>query len=680
VRQTLTNRTRRDAEYELLFPLPADASVSSFELNVNGVALPGELLGAAEARSIYQRIVRERRDPGLLEWAGRGLLRARVFPVPAAGRVELSFRYGEALSTVGDFRVYEFPLRGRFRGASAPQRWSLRCVIEAQHGVGALHSPTHEVAVHRENAARASASAEADAGLLERDFALYAAEQRAELGLALLAHRPPGADGTFALFFTPGTESTAARPKDMVFVLDVSGSMAGEKIAQARTALDACITALRPIDRFAIIAFHGEVAYSSVGLRPAIEAEKVSARQRISALAARGGTNLWAGLEAGLALAATEGEERSFHLLLLSDGLPTIGVTDPREILARADLPRRSDVRCFVFGVGDDVDTFLLDRLAEESRGSRQYVRPGQDLALAVRLLSERIAEPVLANVELLVVGAEVQDLVPSRMPDLFRGTTLAVLGRTRGSGPIVVRLRGRGERGPRSFAWAFDLPACDERCPELVDQWASRRIGVLLDALRWNGPQQELREEIERLGQEHGLVTPFTSLLALEERDRLALSRGVRLRPRVPMVSEADEFTLGTMERSGSRAATPGTPAGPATPAGPMSRSGPAAVDLSVRANALRAGAVGARLGEGAADAELRVVGGRRFFLLGGVWVEEGFREADRARVRRVEFATAAYFELVGRDELTARIAALGTRVLFRNGDGFVEIVDAGG
>ncbi|MBK9383434.1 MAG: VWA domain-containing protein [Planctomycetes bacterium] len=682
VRQRLANRTRREAEHELLFPLPEGAAISGFELRVNGTVLPGEVLGAGEARAIYERIVRTRRDPGLLEWVGRGLLRARVFPVPALGRVEVSFRYSQVLPVIGDFRAYSFPLSGRFHGSHAPQSWSLQVKLEVNGGVVALHSPTHEIAVQRRSPERVEASVEVGGDLLERDLLLYASERRTELDFALLAHRPSTGEGTVALFFTPGeSRSSADRPKDVVCVLDISGSMAGEKLAQAKTALAACVAALRPIDRFALIAFHGEVIPVTAGLRPAIEDEKERARRSLSALRAAGATNLCGGLEAALAL-AEQGVERSFHLMLLSDGLPTVGAKEPREILARAALAQRRSVRCFVFGVGDDVDTLLLDRLAEESRGTRQYLRPGEDLNLAVSRIAERIAEPVLSDLELSVVGAELSGLMPARLPDLFRGSTLAVFGRTSGSGPIVVRLRGRGGRGAQEFAWAAELPACEERGAELAAQWASKRIGVLLDEMRWSGPHAELRQEIERLGREHGLVTPFTSLLALEERDRLALSRGVRAERRSRPATEGDEFTLGTVRAPAtpSHPRSPQIPAGPATPAGPMSGSGAAAVERSLRSKALREGAIGERLGEGELGRELRSVAGRRFFLVGGVWIEEGFRTEERAQVQRLEFGSAEYFAHLCRDELAARFAALGTRVLFRSGDGYVEIVDGGG
>jgi Ca-activated chloride channel family protein len=591
-------------------------------------------------------------------------------------------------------RTFTYPLRRQALCARPLQSFVLTAEIHARGGLKAVFSPTHALDVARRSDTEARASFEATQVLPERDFDLYYSEQSGLLGITALCDKKAERDGTFALFLAPAFAAEGrAEPKDVVFVCDTSGSMAGVKMEQAKAALKNCLERLGPEDRFVLIPFSTEARPHASALVANDAASKAQALQFVNELVARGGTNIEEALSAALALRPVD-SKRPFQVLFLTDGLPTVGITDPQQILSAARQKNASGTRIFVFGVGDDVNTQLLDTLAQESRASREYVRPHENLELKVTSLFDRVSAPVATQLALAFEGLETYDVYPRALPDLFYGSQLVVVGRYKQGGHRAVRLKGLVRGEAKEWVFEADFPTADQAKPEITDWWASRKIGYLLDQIRLSGQSQELVDEVVRLGKEHGIVTPYTSFLVVEETERLAAARGVPARrwddaagnspfgaPPAPGTAGSPPAESGLRELRDSERASSRASRARLDDLGSVTK-GAEAVKESLELKRLSDGrgltGGGGRGANGTDNPFVRRVEGRVFHLVDGVWTESTFRSEDRAKLRKITFLSDEYFALLKSDPKVARILALGSRVLLKVGDGFAEIVES--
>ncbi|MBI3947596.1 MAG: VWA domain-containing protein, partial [Armatimonadetes bacterium] len=524
--QVFHNDFGRELEGTYIFPLPEDAAVSDFTMWLDGKPLTGRMLAKDEARRIYESYVRKRIDPALLEYVGRGMFQARVFPIPARGDKRIELSYSQVVPFDAGLYAYRYPLNTERFSSRPLEEVSVRVAIESPAPLKAIYSPTHEVDVQRKGETRATASYEQKGVKPDKDFHLYFGVSEKDFGLNLLACTPEvtekakgGADGFFLLMLAPktGLEESRKLAKDITFVLDTSGSMAGEKIEQARDALKFALGNLNPGDRFNLIPFSGDVEPFRPELVPATPAAIKAARAFVEEIQARGGTNINDALLAALRQQAPRPGAPAM-VVFLTDGLPTVGVTDVKQILANVEKARVGETRLFVFGVGDDVNTHLLDRLSGGNGGVSEYVRPGEDLEVKVSSFYTKIATPVLANLELDYGGAEAYDVYPKRLPDLFAGSQVLVFGRYRHSGRFDVTLKGSVGGNLRRFTYPADFVGEERGSGFIPRLWATRKVGTLLDEIRLHGQNKELVDEVTRLGLEYGIVTPYTSSLVEED------------------------------------------------------------------------------------------------------------------------------------------------------------------
>ncbi len=524
VEEVVANAGGGDGEALLLFPLPGGAAVDGLSLWIDGKETTGELLDDRRARGVYEGIVRRKKDPALLECIGDRLYRARVYPVPPGGERRVKISWNEILPGDAGSVTWTFPLRFRARSGAPATRVSVAVDVEAGRPLASVWSPSHPGTVvlrpdaRRGGDRRARASWETDGELPDRDFVLVLQEPTDELGFTLLASRPAGeAAGTFLMVLSPSVAAGERPvPRDVVLCVDTSGSMAGVKLEQAKGAMKHAVRTLEEGDRFALIAFATEPRSFRPGLIPADAAAREAAEAWIDALSASGGTAIRDALLESLSRFDGE-EERRGVLLFLTDGLPTIGETDGAKILEQVTAAARERVRGFVFGVGDDVNTWLLDSAARVLRGARDYVVPGEDIERKVSALVDKTRYPALTDLSLEVEGVAVSALEPRTLPDLFRGSELVLAGRYEGSGEAVVRVRAQARDGPRVFERKVDFPERAEGL-EFVDRlWAVRRVGFLMDEIRLRGKDPELHAEVVALAKRHGIVTPFTARLVLE-------------------------------------------------------------------------------------------------------------------------------------------------------------------
>jgi Ca-activated chloride channel family protein len=511
-------------------------------------------MDAAQARSIYEAIVRRKRDPALIELAGHGLIRASVFPINPGETRKITLRYTQLLDRAGD--AWRFRYLGDRNRQTAPR--SFRLQVDSAARFGDPFSPTHQVQINRrDNQIDITLGGGGDnASSGGGDFELLLPLARGLVGLSLIPHHPAGEDGYFMLLLAPGAATSAAPVRrDLVAVIDVSGSMSGAKIEQARNALIQLLGSLREGDRFRLVAFSGGVRRYAQEWTAVTPDGRREATSWIRSLQAEGGTNIAGALAE--AFTASPGEQSLGVVVFLTDGQASTGETDPERIVERAEQGR-GRFRVFAFGVGDDVNTYLLDRLSERARGTTEYVRPGEDIERAVGSLSAKIASPVLTDLALSAGASELYDLQPSSLPDLFAGDELVVFGRYRGGRSAEQSITVRGNRNGRQeeFTTRFADPGEDQA--RYIEQlWASRKAGALSREIRLRGQTRETMDALKQLALRYGILTEYTSYLVQEPnvafQQRVADSLAA-----VPLAAPADQAgatAIGRAERDRSMA-----------------------------------------------------------------------------------------------------------------------------
>lgn len=676
VDQSFFNPNPQRLEGTYIFPIPRGASIDSFQMDVNGVMTGAELLDAEKARAIYEDIVRRMRDPALLEYTGQGLYRARIFPLePNAGK-RVRIQYTELLGRDSGLVEYRYPLNTE-RFSSAPiETVSIRLEVESGNGLRTVYSPSHPVEVSRTGANRAVVAWEASGVTPDTDFQLfYAPETKVDVGVDLLPFRDGTDDGYFLLLLSPSTQLPSERitAKDVVFVLDTSGSMAERgKIDQAKRALELCIANLNPRDRFEVVRFSTEAEALMGGLVEATAANRRRASELVGAFRPIGGTAIENALARAVEPAGPRaGHERPYAVVFLTDGRPTVGETDEGALLEgiRKAVGDRG-IRVFCFGLGTDVNTKLLDRVAEETRALSRYVLPEEDLEVKVSSFFEKISHPVLANPRLSVSGGvRLTRMHPGDLPDVYRGDQAVVLGRYQGSGDVALTLEGTVAGRPWRAAFDARFPATSRSHAFVPRLWATRRVGFLLDQIRLHGESAELKEEIVELARSYGIVTPYTAYLIVEDEAQ----RGVPVTSRsLPTVDrdlrareEAGRMFNEVKRQSSGDAAVGGAQAMDALKTA-ETVAAPAAASAHVRRGQGGAGRVDAALGA----AEQRYAGGRAFYRNGERWVDGTIAGRTVARRVSLTLGTPEYFDLLRRHPETAPWLALGRQVELRVGD----------
>ena len=680
VEQIFRNDTDSTLEGTYFFPLPESASVSEFAIWDGDRRLVGEVRSREEARRIYDQIVRRQRDPGLLEYAGKDLFQASVFPIPPRSDKKLELTYTQVLRAESGTVSYRYPL-GTGHNLTTVGAVAGRVEIEGQKPLRNIYSPTHQIDARTSpGGRRASVSFESQAARAPQDFQLFYTVSGEDFGLSLLTYREPGKDGYFLLMLSPKDELAESEyaAKDVVFVLDTSGSMAEEgKMEKARAALLFGVRSLRPADRFNVVSFAGEERLMTGGLLQADEAGRARGAEFVQALKPSGGTNINDAVLAALRQ-FDAAQERPRMIVFLTDGLPTVGETRAERIVENVRGARRAGVRLFTFGVGYDVNTALLDKLAAENGGTSDYVEPKEDLEQKVSNFFAKVSYPVLTDLALDTGGVEIDLTYPRALPDLFRGTQAALIGRYRNADDLRgVRLRLTGKVGERTRGFAYEnlrFPLEDTANDFLPRLWATRRVGWLMEQIRTNGEQAELRDEIIDLGTRYGIVTPYTSYLALEpgavsETVNVTGGRAGRLSNLPPNNRAARDSGVRTrvLDGAGANAAVPApTPVPEAVPmAAPSAVSGAAAVRESKKARARQETLRADGAEDEAPSSAVRRVGGKTFYLRDGVWTDAEFKADARLPEVALVFGGDAYFEALKREPRLADYFALGERVV---------------
>jgi Ca-activated chloride channel family protein len=722
VEQTFRNHTDRALEVSYVFPVPKGASVDKFTMWVEGVETKGEVVEAAKAREVYTAIVRRTQDPGLLEYLGNNLLRMRVFPVAAKSDQRVALEFKSVARQDADAVEYVYPLKTDGKATATLETFSIQATIKSQHGVQNVYSPTHAITLKRTNDKEVAVTFDRNQGLLDKDFQLFYATGDKDVGLTALTHRPiADKDGYFTMLITPKVEipSQYQVPRDVVLVLDTSGSMRGPKMDQARKALKYCLANLAKTDRFALINFATTVNRYQDGLLEASPDQLTQARKWVDKLEATGGTAINDALKSALDYKDKE-EGRTFTVVFFTDGEPTIGETNVDKILKNVMGRNTSSTRIFTFGVGDDVNASFLDRLSEQTRAVSTYVRPAEDIEAKVSGLYSKISNPVLANLKLSATnGISFSEVYPAELPDLFHGGQLVVMGRYAGKGASAIKLTGQVGKESKEFVYELTFPekTGDER--DFVEQlWARRKVGYLLDQIRANGENKELVSEVVALAKRYGITTPYTSYLIVPDGAvPVASAAGRPGGAPVPTTAPVPapglvpggpggvqlpvvEFAKRNQEKPGDLEKNRGIYADRDLGKGDGKGGGDKVLgeakekkdnyDLALDAlrrreqNAVQAGKLGVDLSVQIQNMRhqtrldqtaVRQVNGRNCLEIGGVWIDEGFDA--KMPTLTVKAQSDAYFKLLQKEPKMKDVFRLGNYLVWVAPNGTALVID---
>ena len=538
----LHNPSATQQEAVLLLPVPDGAAVSSFAFEGAAATPTARVLPRDEARRLYDEITAKLRDPALLEFAGCGCVRSSVFPVPARGRQVLRLTYDHVLEVDGERVDYVLP-RSETMGQDAP--WSITVELTARAPIGVCYSPSHELLVQKRGPEHLTLQV---ADKSRRDpgaFRLcYTTAADATLPTAALFAYPDTAlgGGYFLLLASaPRPDRRAALPREVTLVLDRSGSMAGRKLEQAKAAAMQVLEGLAPGEGIQLLDYGNDVGMAFPQPVKKDASTLAAARTWLENVRPMGGTNLHDALQQALTAPTLPGTLPL--VLFLTDGLPTVGKTrevDLRELVATSNPHKR---RVFCFGVGNDVNVPLLDAIAEATRAVTTYVLPDEDVEVKVARAFARLDHPVLAEPRLSTVDGEgkpsarTSEMLPARLPDLFAGDQLVVLGQYRGDDDLRFVLAGDTLAGRKQHQFVLPVRSATTRHAFVPRLWASRQIAFLVDELRQQGADpsalgsravdpfanpklRELRDEIMRLSTKFGVLGEYTAFLATEGND----------------------------------------------------------------------------------------------------------------------------------------------------------------
>jgi Ca-activated chloride channel family protein len=684
VSQSFVNTGSRQMEVAFVFPLPYDGAVDQLTFMVDGKEIPGKLLPADEARSVYEGYIRQNKDPALLEWIGTGMFKTSVFPVPPGAERSVNLRYNQLLRkdhTVTDFL---FPLSTAKYTSQAVERILIQASIESSAPIKSVYSPTHEIEVQRSDDQHATIKYEAKNHVPAADFRLFFDTANSDVGASVLSYRPDAdQDGYFLLLTSPKIKAKSAkRPaKTAIFVVDRSGSMSGKKIEQAKEALKFVLNNLREGDTFNVVAYDSSVEAFRPELQRYDEPTRKAALGFVEGIYAGGSTNIDGALSTALGM--IQDDSRPSYVVFLTDGLPTAGETNEAKIVEQSRKINKHRTRVISLGVGYEVNSRLLDRLSRANYGNSEFVRPDEDIEAHVSRVYNRISAPVMTDVQVTFDledvraedGSAVNRVYPGQVHDLFEGEQLVLVGRYRKPGSAKVVVQGTIGDAKRKYDFPADLVkrSSDESYAFIEKLWAMRRIGQIIDELDLKGKNDELIKELVSLSTEHGILTPYTSFLADEnaparelasaqsglDRAGLALERLNEAGGRAAFAQRYEKKALQEAER-------PQLYSGPAIPAdayGGMGGGYGAARGMPAPGQANAAAAPSSstlRLRDIDSDEEIvvdsiQVVGTETLYRRGKQWFAANAKDVDLERdakqIQTVERFSDDYFQLVSKN-----------------------------
>ena len=681
IEQVFYNPTSSNLQGWFMFPVPKGAVLSDFTMDINGVQTPAELLDSDNARQIYEDIVRKIQDPALLEYSEQSLFKIRIFPIEPKKEKRIIISYTELLNKDNNTYTYVLPMTNKKYASTPIGTLSAKIEIKSGSKIKTIYSPSHDVEVIRDNEKTAIVGFEQENVSPESNFKLYIGMADSQFGISVLTHKPDATksndDGFFFLNITPGftDKEDDIVKKDITFVLDVSGSMRDGKLEQAKKALIYCINNLNQGDRFEVVKFSTEAKALFGELKIYNEANAKIAFDFINKLTPIGGTNI----QQALTIACTQRStvNRPYMVVFITDGKPTIGTTEEDELLKIIERNNQENVRVFTFGIGNEINTHLLDKITEQTKSFRSYISPDEDIYQSISSFYTKVSSPVLTEIELVFENSlGVSQVYPYKLPDIFKGSSVMVFGRFAKAQNTKVILKGKINGEPKTYTYDVKFSETSENdfIPRL---WATRKIGFLLSQIRLNGEDPELVEEVTLLAKTYGIITPYTSYLILED-ERISISNNEIIEGRSVFVNRfenEDDFGSQTKEEYSNM----------------NKKTGKESVQTSSEIQNLSNAYNSTQVAQGqsrmvyrdASGTEQNLaeqvvnVQGRAVYQKGDNWIDYNFNQSTNTDVQRIEFASDDYFELLDNEPETAQFLSLGKNVQFEYNMQLYEIYE---
>jgi Ca-activated chloride channel family protein len=685
VSQEFKNTSKRTIEASFVFPLPYDGAIDRLTLLVGNKEYEAKLIDRDEARRIFEGYVRRNQDPALLEWMGSGMFKTSVFPIPPGETRKVTIRYSQVCRQFQGMTEWLFPLRIARHTTKPIEQLSVQVSISSSLAIKSVYSPTHSIAVKKPSPKIARISYEQKNVIPNSDFRLFYDVGKQSIGTSVLSYRPDGdEDGYFMMLISPDIQAQQREniSKNVVFVVDRSGSMTGRKIDQAKEALRFVINNLNAGDLFNIVAYDSEIETFAPELQRQSKSSRDKALGFIESIFAGGSTNIDGALNAALDM--LQDDETPNYVVFLTDGIPTVGETNIARIVDNAAKANSVRARVCCFGVGYDVNSLLLDKLARTGYGQSVYVRPDEDIEAKVAEFYTRIASPVLTDVKLRVdvdgvkiaQGSVVNRVYPRNLYDLFAGDQLVLVGRYKHAGNAKVVLSGRvnGEVQRFEFPAKLEHKSTSSNQSFVEKLWAVRRIGEIIDKIDLEGRNDELLDELVMLSRRHGVLTPYTSFLA-DENGAIRDVAQSRLRAATALNELAtDEAGQAGFARRQNKAAfqnAGGGRLGDTNGDGLLPSQSVDADGGVVFRDAVTNRAVKVKT--------LKQVGGKSFFLEEGQWVDSNASQEQVETAQDLTRYSSRYFALAAKHgAVVGRILALpGTVIVVIDGQVY-RLIDA--
>jgi Ca-activated chloride channel family protein len=550
VTQRFSNPSDATVEAVYTFPLPSGAAVDRMTMRVGDRVVSGKIKPREEARAIYDAARNAGQVASLLDQERPNVFTQSVANITPGARVEIEISYVETLAYEDGSYTFVFPMVVGPRyvpsrvtdaakisppvaapGTRAGHDVSVEVAIDAGVPLMDVRSTLHKVDVQRTSDRTAVVTLADKAEIPNRDFILTFDVAGRDVEDAVLAHRDERG-GFFALVLQPPDRVAAedVAPRELVFVLDTSGSMSGYPIEKAKETMESSFAALRPQDTFNLITFSGDTNILFPAPVSATDANLARAREFLRSRSGAGGTEMMAAIRA--ALEPSDKQDHVRIVCFVTDGY----VGNDMEIVG--EIQKHPNARVFSFGIGDSTNRFLLDKMAEEGRGEVEYVTLADDGSAAARRFAERVRNPLLTDVSIDWGGLDVSGVSPARVPDVFGAKPIVVTGRYTTPGAATIRVRGRQAGRDVVRELRVELPDREPAHDVLAALWARREVDAVMRR-DWAGaqtgsPRADVREAVTKLGLDFGLMTQYTSFVAVEE--MVVNDGGVQRRVEVPV------------------------------------------------------------------------------------------------------------------------------------------------
>jgi len=665
--QAFYNPTNSRLEGFYIFPIPKGAVLKDFTMFINGKETPAELLAADKARKIYEDIVRQMKDPALLEYNDQGIFKVRIYPIEPHSEKKVTMSYREIMKEDNGTMEYLYPLNTEKFSSKPLKDVSVEVEIKSPRKLKNIYCPTHEVDIVRHDEQNAIVSYEESNTKPDTDFKLYFDTSSDKFGLSLLSYRNSNEDGYFFLSATPALQfdENEINAKDITFVLDVSGSMADKKLKQAKQALIYCIENLNKDDRFEVIRFSTEAYGLFKELTPVTRKNIDEAEDFIRKLTPVGGTNIEEALT--LAIQPESSSDRPHMVIFMTDGKPTIGEKDEDKLISKIKTANKNNIRIFTFGIGNEINTHLLDKITELTKATRSYISPDEDIEIKISNFYDKVQSPVLTDVKLTYHDPiDIFQEYPQPLPDIFKGSNLTILGRYKNYGNSKITISGKLKGKEKNYKFPVYFAKNSEKNDFIPPLWASRRIGHLLDLIRLHGESSELIDEITQLAREHGIVTPYTSYLILEDEETRVAANDFDedfqtlggAGSFAPELSSRNELEFHDMvAKSGGRSVEVSREFKALNYAQNIDQTRQGKKRLSYKDKT----GIDRNLTQ-----QVRNIQGRAVYQSGKFWVDSYLQEKKTTKTRQIKFASKEYFKLLDAHPESAQFLALGQNVRF--------------